>query len=77
MYFSFRKSKNLEVFKSLKFRLLHKFYFTDEVVPLDFPSVVGGLPCVCVWFFFFFFFGLPCSFLLLVLLDLDLVLQYL
>ena len=53
MYFSFRTSKNLEVFKSLKFRLIHKFYFSDEVVPLDFPSLVGGLPCVCVVFFFF------------------------
>ena len=51
MYFSFRKSKNLEVFKSLKFRLSHKFSFIDEVVLLDFPSLVGGLPCVCVVLF--------------------------
>lgn len=55
MYFSIRKSKNLEVFKSLKFRLSHKFSFIDEVVLLDFPSLVGGLPCVCVLFCFVLF----------------------
>lgn len=54
MYFSFRKSKDLEFFKSwfLKFfHLLHKFCFTDKVILPDLPL------CHCMahlgWLVFF------------------------